>query len=182
MKQKMQQVDENYRLLFERNPDGVFSLDPNGRFILVNPACEAISGYPSAELLGKTFMELCAPDCLTTAVSAFFEGIKSRNYTQIEITLIRKDRRRIDLLISGEPFYRDEKIATIYCTAKDITERKRMEDELRRTERRDDQGFSRIRKCGRDPAADQRRTARKDAGNLLRNGHERKMDRRLEKL
>ncbi len=49
--------EQRYRLLFDRNPDGVFVVDAAGRFTVVNPACEIISGYTSAELLRKSFTE-----------------------------------------------------------------------------------------------------------------------------
>jgi PAS domain S-box-containing protein len=127
------QDEQFFRLLFERSPDGVFAVNASGRFVLANPACEAICGYSHAELLQKTFSELCAPDQLAQTVAAFHRNLSARTYLQIETALIRKDGRRVELWIAGEPLESDG-AAVVYCTAKDITARKRADAALHRYE------------------------------------------------
>ena len=53
--------DEQVRLaksVFDHTSEGVFVLDPNGRFLSVNPAYTKISGRDSGFLLGKTIQEV----------------------------------------------------------------------------------------------------------------------------
>jgi PAS domain S-box-containing protein len=128
--------EARYRLLFDKNPDGVFSVDTTGRFIMANAACEAISGYPHDELLQKTFMELCAPDQVVRTAEEFRRSLVEGRYSHLETALIRKDCRRVELWISGEPVISDDQVIVVHCAAKDITERKRAEEALRESEER----------------------------------------------
>jgi PAS domain S-box-containing protein len=123
---------EMHRLLFERNPDGVFSLDTAGRFTVVNPACERISGYSRAELLGKAFFELCAPDQLAKTVEEFERCLRNPAYAQIETALIRKDGRRVELWVAGEPSVAEGRVVALHYTAKDISARKQAQQERQR--------------------------------------------------
>jgi PAS domain S-box-containing protein len=134
MKEAEQTLRENeakYRLLFDRNPDGVFAVDPAGRFILANAACQTICGYSADELQQKTFMELCAPDRLDRTLESFRRGLTEHAYAPLETALIRKDGRRVEVWVAGEPITADGRVVAIYCTAKDITERKQAERQLK---------------------------------------------------
>ena len=44
---------QQYWPLFEHNPDAVYSLDLEGHFVELNPACEKISGYTREELVKR---------------------------------------------------------------------------------------------------------------------------------
>jgi two-component system, chemotaxis family, CheB/CheR fusion protein len=126
----LRQSEQRYRLLFDRNPDGVFAVDAAGRFILANPACESVCGYPLAELLKKSFADLCAPDKLARTLAQFEHNVRDQTYSQLETALIRKDGRRVEVWIAGEPIVSDGQVIAVHCTAKDITDRKRAEEEL----------------------------------------------------
>lgn len=125
---KLRQSEERYRLLFDRNPDGVFVVDDSGRFQVVNPACETISGYALAELQGMTFMQLCAPDQLEKTVKHFEYALRHLTLPQFETAILRKDGRRVEVWVVGEPVIDESRALSIHCTAKDITERKQEEE------------------------------------------------------
>ncbi|HWI60065.1 MAG TPA: PAS domain-containing sensor histidine kinase, partial [Bacillota bacterium] len=125
--------EQRYRLLFDRNPDGVFAVDTTGRFLVANPACETISGYPMAELLQKTFLELCAPDQLATALEHFQRGVREGGYEQLETALVHQDGRRVEVWVAGEALVSEGQTSALYCTVKDITARKQAEQALART-------------------------------------------------
>jgi two-component system CheB/CheR fusion protein len=121
--------EQRYRSLFETNPDGIFAVDPAGKFILANPACEALSGYSAAELLSRTFMDLCAPDRLPDTVAAFNRR-DAGGVQNLDTALIRKDGRRVELLLSGGPVVVDGEVAAVHCVAKDVTGMKLAEGRL----------------------------------------------------
>jgi PAS domain S-box-containing protein len=133
IEQVLRQDEQRYRLLFDRNPDGVFAVDTTGRFVLANASCESISGYPIIELLQKTFMELCAPDQLAQTVAQFEHNFIEPVHLEFETALIRKDGRRVELWVAGEPIVVSGKLMYVHCTAKDITDRKLAIDQLRTT-------------------------------------------------
>ena len=128
----LRESEARYRLLFDRNPDGVFAVDPDGRFTMANPACETLSGYPLQELLQKTFMDLCAPDQLERTTATFQRNIEDPGFHQLQTAFVRKDGRRVEVWVSSEVIVRDGKRVAVHCTAKDITERKAFEAELER--------------------------------------------------
>ena len=128
----LRQSEERYRLLYDNNPDGVFVLDTAGRFLVANPACEVISGYLIPELLQKSFMDVCAPDQLDRTKEYFERGVREGKSLQLETALLQKDGRRVEVWIAGGPIAGEGKTVTVHCTARDITERKRMEEEVRR--------------------------------------------------
>lgn len=126
--------EQKYRSLFERNPDGVFAIDPAGRFTLANPACSAITGYSEAELLCKRFTDLCAPDCLAATMAKFQHIIAGEPPENLNTAIIHKAGHRVELLITGGPVVIDGKVTAVHCAAKDITKAKQAEEALQRRE------------------------------------------------
>lgn len=127
----LRESEERYRWLFDSNPDGVFVLDATGRFTVANPACETLSGYPVAELLAKTFMELCVPDRLAETIESFRCALGGRAEPFLETAFIRKDGRRVEVWVVGRPMVSGGRVVGLHCTAKDITARKQAEATLR---------------------------------------------------
>lgn len=122
--------EQRYRSLFDQNFDGVFLLDPAGRFLAVNPACERISGYTAAELCSLSFRQICASDQIERALQRFqatFQG----DIQEVETAMIRKDGQRLELLVTGGLIRVDNPAEGLFVIAKDISERKQMEQKLR---------------------------------------------------
>ena len=122
--------EARYRSLFEGSLDAVFAVDATGRFFTVNPAAVRMSGYPAEELMAKTFAELCAPDCLAATQAAFMEGLAGQS-REMETALIRKDGRRVELLISGSPMRTNGQVQGVFCVASDVTARKQAQAAMR---------------------------------------------------
>jgi diguanylate cyclase (GGDEF)-like protein/PAS domain S-box-containing protein len=59
-----------YRLLAEQSADGVLHFDLDGRILYASPRCEALTGYPTEELIGMTVYDLMHPDDLVIAQEA----------------------------------------------------------------------------------------------------------------
>ncbi|HXA55677.1 MAG TPA: PAS domain S-box protein, partial [Solirubrobacteraceae bacterium] len=58
-------AQERFELVFEQAPIGMALLTPEGRWVRVNQALLAITGYSSEELLAKTLEEITHPDDLS---------------------------------------------------------------------------------------------------------------------
>lgn len=132
--QRLKESEERYRSLFEHNPDMVFSLDPNGNFISVNPSGFRISGYPVEELYQKSFTSLVVTKDVRRILQYLKRAIQGQpqNY---ETAILHKNRGSIDLSVTNIPITVENKIVGIYGIAKDITELKRTEDLLRKSEK-----------------------------------------------
>ncbi len=110
--------------------ESLFLLDPEGTIILVNPSAVALFGYSEEELTGRSFDQLF-PDPPAgpgeTVINAVNDGGR-RDYL-----MEGRDARRIpvSLSISTLRSATDAIVGTV-CVARDITDRKKAEDALRR--------------------------------------------------
>jgi diguanylate cyclase (GGDEF)-like protein/PAS domain S-box-containing protein len=126
-------AQERFELLFEHAPIGMALITPEGRWVRVNQALLAITGYTSEELLAKTLEEITHPDDL----SADLENV--RRLLAGEISHYQMERRyfhargHVVSTILSISLMRDRQGAPQHFIAQiqDITERKLIEARLR---------------------------------------------------
>jgi len=121
-----------YRAILETSPDSVAATDLVGNYIFANKQTAVLHGYDSAdEFIGKSAFSLFRMDnvgkAFTTMNLTLADGV-ARN---IEFDLLRKDGSTIPAELSAA-VVRNEIGAPVAFIAitRDITERKRMDDEL----------------------------------------------------
>ena len=61
MEEALRESEDKYRLLVNRAGEGIF-LAQDGKPVFVNPACSDLTGYSEEELLSRPFVELIHPD------------------------------------------------------------------------------------------------------------------------
>ena len=130
---RLEENEQRYRSLFEQNVDAVFSFDREGRFVEVNAACQAVSGYSPDELRHTPFLPLVVPEDRERTHALFLEvmrGVPKRE----EIAIRHKSGRRVELNIAKIPIVVDGAVVGVYGIAKDITASKRAEAALRESE------------------------------------------------
>ena len=123
-------ADRSYRRLFDNKMDAVFALDRLGRCLEINPAAERLCGYAQGELFGRPFSELCIPEQLETA-NRFFSQAMDGDARNLELTIVRRDGRPRKLFVTGTPITEGDGICGVFCIARNITGRKKMETALR---------------------------------------------------
>ncbi len=126
----------NYQSLIETASDAIISLDPGNRIILWNPSAERIFGYSKEEAIGSPVFERIIPKehegSLTEMIEAS-QGTGSGNI--IEIFARHKSSDLFPIEISA--FGRESSYGRVStCIIRDITERRRMEEELRESKSR----------------------------------------------
>jgi PAS domain S-box-containing protein len=130
-RRERRRAEEERDRLFEFSLDllGVAGLD--GYFKRVNPAFVGTLGYSSEELLAKPFIEFVHPED-RAATMGELEGLGRGTRTAFfENRYLRKDGAQVWLEWKAVPAVNED---LIYATARDVTERKRAEDALRRRE------------------------------------------------
>jgi two-component system, NarL family, sensor histidine kinase UhpB len=116
--------------------EGIFQSTPSGRYLSVNPAMARIYGYKSPEELVRSVTDIeheIYVDPKSRAVLT--QLLESRGVVRgFEYEVYRKDRSTIWISESARAV-RDERGQTLYYegTIEDVTERKRVEEELRRS-------------------------------------------------
>lgn len=119
----------SYRRLFEAAHDGILILDAEtGRIQDVNPFLVSLLGYSRDEMVGRTVEELSpARDRLLNRES--LEQLQQNEYVRHDdIHLTTRDGREIAVELVGN-VYRAGESRLIRCSIREITERKRVEEQ-----------------------------------------------------
>lgn len=121
-------LDASARLaaLVEKAPDAIFVADVEGRCVEVSEAACRLLGYARAEIIGKTVLDLAAPEDVELLSRRRAElREKGGSFTTVEQRLRRKDGTLVHVEVSGTalPDGRRQHIV------RDISERKRTEGE-----------------------------------------------------
>jgi PAS domain S-box-containing protein len=134
--------EERLRVLFESAPDGVFLADLAGTFADGNRAAEEIVGYKREELIGKSIfsLHLIARADIGKATALLAKNAIGKVYGPVEFTLCRKDGSRIAVEVRTYPVKIGDR-TQVLGIARDITERKRVQEALSESERRFHQLF-----------------------------------------
>jgi len=111
------EMERRYKEFFENTLDMIIVTDLEGNFFEVNREFERISGYRREEVIGKNFRE--------------FFSEEDAEYFRF------KTKYGVEKLIEGNvrPLIEDGKVKGFIANFKDVTERKRLEEELLRTNR-----------------------------------------------
>ncbi len=133
----LRESKEQYRALVENASDIVFRTDNNGHFTFVNAAAIRITGYEEKEIIGKHYPTLIHPDMRDEAIKFFGrQFVKGLQNTYSEYPIIKKDGREVWLGQNTQLIMEDGNVTGFQAVSRDITERKRLEKELRDSEER----------------------------------------------
>ncbi len=130
--------EEKYRLLAEHVRDVIYALGPDGRFTYVNPNVHQMLGYTPKELLGRRSTDILTPASQRRAQEIFTRAAKGKEpFNFYELEMVKKDGVGIVPVEIGHVTIRDVagRVAGWQGIARDITERKQLEQQLLQTER-----------------------------------------------
>jgi PAS domain S-box-containing protein len=118
--------------------DALVMIDGEGRTLLWNPAAERMFGYTAAEMLGQPVHDLVAPDDLRQRFLANFPDFQKTGQGAaigkvVEMRARRKDGSEFPIDLSVSAVQKGQEWHAV-AVIRDITERKRAEDELRTKE------------------------------------------------
>ncbi|WP_372813198.1 ATP-binding protein [Paenibacillus sp.] len=131
----LEESELRYKSLFEHNPDPICSLNLSGHITSVNPAMFAVAGYTEKDLLHKTIDTLLVPEHYARWSQSFFETLKGAT-PHYELSFRHKNEDRlVELSVLNFPIFVGKQIAGVYMIGQDISERKRAEEMLIRSEK-----------------------------------------------
>ena len=128
--EKLQISENSYRRLFESAKDGILILDAlSGQIVDVNPFITELLGYNHQELLGKELWEIGVFKNIVASKDGFIE-LQTNEYIRFEdMPLETKGGKQINVEFISNVYLVDHK-KVIQCNIRDITERKRAEEQL----------------------------------------------------
>ncbi|RLF36645.1 MAG: hypothetical protein DRN08_00940 [Thermoplasmata archaeon] len=127
--------EEKYRILAETSADGVFTTDVLGRLTYVNPALEKILGRRKSQILATLFRNYLSRESVYLFQQTFIEARRTgKKIENVELEVVHSDGYVIPIEVNVAPLKKDDRFVGIECTVRDITERKKVERELRKSE------------------------------------------------
>ena len=131
-------AERRFRELIEHAPDAILQVDTMGKIIVANSTAESMFGYTREELLGSSVDRL-VPEASRPAHPGHRKGFAAAGITRpmgqgLDLRARRKDGTEVPVEISLSPVKTDQ---GIYITAaiRDVTERKRIETQVRLLEK-----------------------------------------------
>lgn len=159
----LRESEAKYRSIFDHVQDIFYQTDAAGTIIEINPAVERF-GYSREELIGTSVLDIYEdPEKRLAFVQAVLEEGTVSDY---EMRLRRKDGRGVDMSVSARAVLNaDGTLEGFEGSIRDITERKRAEEALRRQAQLDPLTGLLNRRAGRG-ALEERLTHAKGAGGV----------------
>jgi PAS domain S-box-containing protein len=117
---------------------GIGETDKEGRFLNVNPAFAAITGYSIEQLIGMSFEQITHPDDRGEDLSLYRDQVAGRRESySIDKRYCRKDGEEVFVEVVSSSV-RNSNGAFLYGVrvVKDVTDRKRAENRVQESERR----------------------------------------------
>jgi PAS domain S-box-containing protein len=111
--------------------DVICTIDKEGRFTSLSPASFKLWGYKPDELIGRRYIELVVPEDIAKTNEAALAVMSGMITTGFENRYQHKDGSLVNMLWAA---YWSDTEQLMFCVARDITERKLMEEELKRRE------------------------------------------------
>jgi PAS domain S-box-containing protein len=134
--EELVKLEEKYRVLAETSADGVVIIDSLGRLTYVNPSFEKLCARRKSQVLATLFREYLSDESVY-----FFEQVfidvrkKDEKIENVELELVHSKGHIIPIEVNIAPFKKENEFTGLVCTIRDITERRNIEDELKKSER-----------------------------------------------
>lgn len=131
--QMLKESQERYDSLFEYHPDAIYSLDREGNFLTVNPAGLRVGGYSLEQLQDKEFhSSMTVPPHDKEAARKRFLRVLSGEAVEETVNAVSGTGEHLVFDLTHFPMYANGEIVGVYGMARNITEKVRAEEELRR--------------------------------------------------
>jgi len=129
MEQTLMESEDRYRRLVDVSPDAVF-IHTGGRFVFMNPtAARLLGGARPEDLYGMTALDFVHPECRDMVRQRIENAWAHRDNPPVEELLVRLDGSTVPVEMISV-YFQYQGADSVLAIARDISERKRMQDEL----------------------------------------------------
>ena len=116
-----------FRMVLLTLSDAVYAIDITGRITFANTACETLTGYSMADLVGRPSLALYPPEAADIFAARRTQAYQGHQLPPLESELIHKTGRRIPIELSVTSIMSGSQISGRITVLRDISERKEAE-------------------------------------------------------
>jgi len=132
MAEQLRISEKNYRDLFESAEEAIWVQDLDGEITMANEACVKLTGYPREELIGTNVKEFLSGEALERAREVGRRLLRGEALDHpYEQQMTREDGSEVRIRLSVSLITSEGQPKAYQLVARDITEDKRMEENLR---------------------------------------------------
>ena len=129
----LKESEKKYRMLVESSTDMLFTVDLKGNFLFVNRAFERGLGYTKEQIMRINGFALVHPDDIEVVRQQFAQIVAGKTVDNMEYRYKTKEGKYIHIMNNAAPISDSQgNIVAALGIARDISYRKKIEDELRK--------------------------------------------------
>jgi PAS domain S-box-containing protein len=132
--EELRKQKAHFEKLFELAPEPIVLRDTENRILRVNREFTKLFGFTAEEALGRNISELIVPDGFWDESQELRDALKRGERVDAELVRKRKDGKKLVVSFVAAPVSVEGNSSEIYGIYRDISERKRSEEALRRSE------------------------------------------------
>jgi len=132
IEEALMESEERYRTIIEYSNDMIWTLDIQGGFLFFNKRSEEITGFKLKDWQGKSFAPLIEKDDLPKVIEVFHKTLGGEPQ-QYDVSVTKEDGIDIVLLVNTAPIYSKGKVVGTVSFGRDITERKKAEEQIKKS-------------------------------------------------
>jgi PAS domain S-box-containing protein len=129
--------EARFRGIVQTTPDVIWRADADGFFTFMADSGEALFGWPTEEIIGKHFAFLTDRDSMPRAIERYLRVGREPNLVErVPLILTRRDGSTFEAEVTTTGVFEDGEWVGAQGTVRDVSERSRLERELRASEER----------------------------------------------
>lgn len=127
---ELQKSQEKYKVITESTFDIITLINLSGLIEYVSPANEKILGYPDHVYVGSPFTTNVHPEDAFDLMESVTSLIDGGEPATVEIRFLHRDGHYIWMEVSPTPVIENGEVKQLFTIARDITERRRLQDKI----------------------------------------------------
>jgi len=127
---RLEESEQRYRSLYDRNSDAVFSLSLEGDLVSANAVCERVLGYSADELRRSSLLSFVVREDQRRALRHFRRTVAGEPQ-DFEVTLRHRNGHYVVLSVTSVPKVVNKRTVGVYGMARDVTEEREAESGIR---------------------------------------------------